>query len=56
MEKFTVLHTGQAAPLRANDVDTDQIIPVRFLTRLTESGYVQDLFADWRDDRGFVLN
>ncbi|MDI2030139.1 3-isopropylmalate dehydratase small subunit [Saccharopolyspora sp. TS4A08] len=55
MEKFTV-HTGQAAPLRAGDVDTDQIIPVRFLTRLTKSGYGRDLFADWREDPEFVLN
>ena len=55
MQQFTV-HTGQAAPLRASDVDTDQIIPVRFLTRLTKAGYGQDLFADWRDDPGFVLN
>lgn len=29
---------------------------MRFLTRLTKSGYGQDLFADWRDDPGFVLN
>ncbi|MER7015403.1 3-isopropylmalate dehydratase small subunit [Saccharopolyspora sp. NPDC000359] len=55
MQKFTV-HIGQAAPLRASNVDTDQIIPVRFLTRLTKAGYGQDLFADWRDDPGFVLN
>ncbi|KAA5835181.1 3-isopropylmalate dehydratase small subunit [Saccharopolyspora hirsuta] len=55
MEKFTV-HTGQAAPLRASNVDTDQIIPVRFLTRLTKAGHGQDLFADWRDDPEFVLN
>jgi 3-isopropylmalate/(R)-2-methylmalate dehydratase small subunit len=55
MQEFTV-HTGQAAPLRAGDVDTDQIIPVRFLTRLTKAGHVQDLFADWREDPGFVLN
>ncbi|WP_275293568.1 3-isopropylmalate dehydratase small subunit [Amycolatopsis sp. La24] len=55
MQHFTV-HTGQAAPLRASDVDTDQIIPVRFLTRLTKAGYGQDLFADWRDDPAFVLN
>ncbi|WP_037370791.1 3-isopropylmalate dehydratase small subunit [Amycolatopsis orientalis] len=55
MQQFTV-HTGQAAPLRASDVDTDQIIPVRFLTRLAKAGYGQDLFADWRDDPQFVLN
>ncbi|GAA4867157.1 3-isopropylmalate dehydratase small subunit [Saccharopolyspora cebuensis] len=55
MQEFTV-HIGQAAPLRISDVDTDQIIPVRFLTRLTKSGYGRDLFADWRDDPDFVLN
>jgi 3-isopropylmalate/(R)-2-methylmalate dehydratase small subunit len=55
MQKFTV-HTGQAAPLRVSNVDTDQIIPVRFLTRLTKAGYGEDLFADWRDDPDFVLN
>lgn len=55
MEKFTV-HTGHGAPLRASDVDTDQIIPVRFLSRLTKKGYGEDLFADWRHDPDFVLN
>lgn len=55
MEAFTV-HTGTAAPLRRTDVDTDQIIPVRFLTRSTVAGYGEDLFRDWRDDPAFVLN
>jgi 3-isopropylmalate/(R)-2-methylmalate dehydratase small subunit len=55
MQKFTV-HTGQAAPLRRSNVDTDQIIPVRFLTRVVKRGYGEDLFADWRDDPEFVLN
>jgi 3-isopropylmalate/(R)-2-methylmalate dehydratase small subunit len=55
MQKFTV-HTGQAAPLRRSNVDTDQIIPVRFLTRVIKRGYGEDLFADWRDDPDFVLN
>lgn len=55
MDAFTV-HTGTAAPLRRTDVDTDQIIPVRFLTRTTVSGYGRNLFNDWRDDPGFVLN
>ena len=55
MKKFTV-HTGQAAPLRIDNVDTNQIIPVRFCTRLTKAGYGHDLFADWRSDPGFVLN
>jgi 3-isopropylmalate/(R)-2-methylmalate dehydratase small subunit len=55
MQKFTV-HTGQAAPLRRSNVDTDQIIPVRFLTRVVKQGYGEDLFADWREDPEFVLN
>ncbi len=55
MDAFTV-HTGTAAPLKRTDVDTDQIIPVRFLTRSTVAGYGQNLFNDWRDDPGFVLN
>jgi 3-isopropylmalate/(R)-2-methylmalate dehydratase small subunit len=55
MQTFTV-HTGQAAPLRRSNVDTDQIIPVRFLTRVVKRGYGEDLFADWRDDPEFVLN
>ncbi len=55
MEAFTV-HTGTAAPLKRTDVDTDQIIPVRFLTRSTVAGYGENLFHDWRDDPGFVLN
>lgn len=55
MEPFTV-HTGTAAPLRHTNVDTDQIIPVRFLTRSTVAGYGENLFNDWRDDAGFVLN
>lgn len=55
MRPFTV-HTGRAAPLRRGNVDTDQIIPVRFLTRSTIAGYGENLFNDWRDDPDFVLN
>jgi 3-isopropylmalate/(R)-2-methylmalate dehydratase small subunit len=55
MRAFTV-HSGTAAPLRRTNVDTDQIIPVRFLTRSTIAGYGENLFNDWRDDPDFVLN
>lgn len=55
MQPFTV-HTATLAPLRRSNVDTDQIIPVRFLTRPTVEGYGDNLFNDWRDDPGFVLN
>ena len=55
MEKFTV-HTGTALPLRASNVDTDQIIPARYLKRITRHGYEDALFAAWRSDPEFVLN
>nr|BFD87675.1 3-isopropylmalate dehydratase small subunit [Streptomyces sp. Xyl84] len=49
-------HTGRVLPLRRSNVDTDQLIPVRFLKRLTRTGYADGLFAVWRTDPGFVLN
>jgi 3-isopropylmalate/(R)-2-methylmalate dehydratase small subunit len=55
MEPFTV-HTGTAVPLRASNVDTDQIIPAAYLKRITRHGYEDALFAAWRRDPGFVLN
>jgi 3-isopropylmalate/(R)-2-methylmalate dehydratase small subunit len=55
MEKFTV-HTGTAVPLRASNVDTDQIIPARYLKRITRHGYEDALFAAWRSHPDFVLN
>jgi 3-isopropylmalate/(R)-2-methylmalate dehydratase small subunit len=55
METFTV-HTGTAVPLRASNVDTDQIIPAKYLKRITRHGYEDALFAAWRGDPDFVLN
>jgi len=51
-------------PLRIENVDTDQIIPARFLKATTKEGFGKNLFRDWRyenDDEtkhktGFVLN
>jgi 3-isopropylmalate/(R)-2-methylmalate dehydratase small subunit len=37
-------------------VDTDQIIPSDWLKRVERTGFGQGLFAEWRDDRDFVLN
>lgn len=56
MEKFTV-HTGRAVPLRASNVDTDQIIPAVYLKRVARTGFEDGLFAAWRaGDPDFVLN
>jgi 3-isopropylmalate/(R)-2-methylmalate dehydratase small subunit len=48
--------TGRAVPLDRSDVDTDQIIPSSWLKRVERTGFGKGLFAEWRDDRDFVLN
>ncbi|MAO63979.1 MAG: 3-isopropylmalate dehydratase small subunit [Balneola sp.] len=61
MEKFRVLKST-AVPLPEEDVDTDQIIPARFLKSTTKEGFGENLFRDWRYDsegnpnENFVLN
>ena len=52
------VHTvvGTAVPLDRSDVDTDQIIPSEWLKRVERTGFGAGLFAEWRDDPGFVLN
>ncbi len=61
MQPFTTL-TGAAAPLPLANVDTDKIIPSRFLKTLTRTGLGRALFADLRYDEAgaerpdFVLN
>lgn len=62
MEKFTTL-TSTCIPLPVENIDTDQIIPARFLKLLNrDSGFGNNLFRDWRFDEkdkpiaGFVLN
>lgn len=55
MEAFTT-HTGVALPLRASNVDTDQIIPAEFLKRITRTGFEDALFYAWRQDPEFILN
>ncbi len=60
-DKFTVLRST-AVPLPLENVDTDQIIPARFLKATTREGFGDNLFRDWRynnDDSpkaDFVLN
>lgn len=55
MEPFTQ-HTGVGVPLRASNVDTDQIIPAVYLKRITRTGFEDGLFASWRTEPDFVLN
>jgi 3-isopropylmalate/(R)-2-methylmalate dehydratase small subunit len=47
MEPFTTL-TSRTVVLPGANIDTDQIIPARFLTTTTRSGLGRHLFADWR--------
>jgi 3-isopropylmalate/(R)-2-methylmalate dehydratase small subunit len=61
MKKFTEL-TSAVVPLPNENVDTDQIIPARFLKATTREGFGDNLFCDWRYDANrqikpdFVLN
>ncbi len=60
-DKFTILHST-AVPMPTENVDTDQIIPARFLKATERTGFGDNLFRDWRynnDDSpkaDFVLN
>lgn len=47
MAQFTSL-TARITPLPVNDIDTDQIIPARFLKATDKNGMGDALFADWR--------
>lgn len=55
MEKF-LSHSGIGVPLRASNVDTDQIIPAVYLKRITRTGFEDALFSSWRKDPKFILN
>ncbi len=61
MAQFTQL-TSTLMPLPVNDIDTDQIIPARFLKATDKKGMGDNLFADWRYNADgspkaeFVLN
>lgn len=55
MEAFST-HTGIGVPLRRANIDTDQIIPAKFLKRVTRTGFEDALFYRWRSADDFVLN
>ncbi|WP_027450000.1 3-isopropylmalate dehydratase small subunit [Xylanibacter brevis] len=60
-QKFNVI-TSTCVPLPLENVDTDQIIPARFLKATDKAGFGDNLFRDWRYDKDgnpikdFVLN
>ena len=61
IEKFKILES-EYVPLQVENVDTDQIIPARFLKATTREGFGNNLFRDWRYDKAgnpkeeFILN
>ncbi|MGZ6315956.1 MAG: 3-isopropylmalate dehydratase small subunit [Anaerolineales bacterium] len=61
MAAFTSIRS-RVVPMPANDIDTDQIIPARFLKATDKKGLGDNLFADWRYDAAgmpkpdFILN
>jgi len=55
MQKFTVLD-ALVAPLDRANVDTDQIIPQKYLQSIKRTGFGDACFAAWRRDPAFVLN
>jgi 3-isopropylmalate/(R)-2-methylmalate dehydratase small subunit len=59
-EKFITLKSS-AVPLAIDNIDTDQIIPARFLKATTREGFGENLFRDWRynsdnSPKEFILN
>ena len=62
MEDQPFKFTSTAVPLPVEHIDTDQIIPARFLKMVTKTGFGERLFNDWRFDKSgtpkddFVLN
>jgi 3-isopropylmalate/(R)-2-methylmalate dehydratase small subunit len=55
MEKFEKFKS-KVIPLPVENVDTDQIIPARYLTSISKAGYKEALFHDWRFDKDVKLN
>ncbi len=55
MEPVKHIH-GKILPLPRADVDTDQIIPAKYLKRIERTGFGEFAFDEWRKDPSFVVN
>ena len=55
MEPLTRIE-GRVLPLDRDDVDTDQIMPKQFLSRVERTGFGDYVFYEWRRDPAFVFN
>lgn len=55
MKKFTKI-TSKAVPLSIENIDTDQIIPARFLKATDKKGFGDNVFKDWRFDKNGEIN
>ena len=55
MQKFTTIRTT-AIPLPIENIDTDQIIPARFLKATDKKGFGDNVFRDWRFDKNGTIN
>ncbi len=55
MEKLNTI-TSTAVPLTTENIDTDQIIPARFLKATTKQGFGNNVFRDWRFTKDETLN
>jgi 3-isopropylmalate/(R)-2-methylmalate dehydratase small subunit len=55
MKPYTAFES-RLVPLPINNIDTDQIIPARFLKTTSKEGLDKNLFCDWRQDPNFILN
>lgn len=54
-DKITIIKST-FVPLPVTNVDTDQIIPARYLTSTSREGFGEKLFADWRSSPDFAIN
>ena len=55
MKKLNVI-TSRAVPLSTENIDTDQIIPARFLKSISKLGFGNNVFRDWRYNKDESLN